>query len=148
MDVKRVVVKNIGHTDVIATMGQTDPAHVEIPTRGGESILRSGDEVTLSFDGGCAKLYIWGLNKNLIWCGIVPLVDDINAPLLVDSDSKRVTYTDFEIPECTEIAKPSRYREYFGTDPNDGIDFHKVFMGLLIVFIIYGVYTLICNLRG
>jgi hypothetical protein len=141
---KKVKIHNIGSTDVIVTMGQTDPAHIEIPTNI-NGVLKSSSYILIDikFAGGCAKMYVWSTGKKLLWCGIVPLTSDTEIPLILNSDTLKVIYSGLELPECHETQRKPPLIERFGdssAEPRDGIDFFKVIMIVVAIVIIYGLY--------
>jgi len=131
---KTIIVKNTSpHTDVIVTAGSIDPHHIELPRDSNVPLLRSSQS-SLTVSGGCIKLYVWGMDLHLLWCGIVP-TDTSHSPIIIDPDTKRVEYLEMLIPECQEILPPRigpPLRENFGSPPPD-TTFLKVIITLLVI---------------
>ena len=143
---RRVKIRNIGSVDVIVTIGQTDPSHIQIPS-GSDPILRPGnvETISLSTNGGCSKMYVWSASKNLIWCGIVPLSnEDVDIPLILNPDARKVTYSGLDIPECPEVRRP--LKESFGPileEEKPDIDFFRIILIVSVVLILYGIGEMI-----
>lgn len=145
---KKVKIHNIGSFDVMVTIGQSDPSHIELPDE--TIVLKRGEYILIdtSSIAGCAKMYIWTLSKNLLWCGIVPITEDAEIPIIFDPDSKKVTYSGLVVPASPEvnekiIFKRPVLRENFGEvrpEPQDGIDFVKVICILAVFIAIYAIY--------
>ena len=141
---------NVGSYDIIVTIGQTDPSHIGLPDgcEPSTSVKSQGmASIKYTSGSGCVKIYIWTPTKNLTWCGIVPLSSsNATVPLFINPNTKKVTYSGMEIPECLET-RPSR--EYFGTttasQPKDGIDFVKVVMIITAFLVVYGVWELLSS---
>lgn len=93
------------------SLGQTEPGVIALPSE--KHVVSPGEILTIpkSFEGGCAKLFVWDDGANgmkdpkdpfLIWCGVVPLGGD--TPILVDPDTKKVTYRGQDIPSCESVS--------------------------------------------
>lgn len=109
-----ISVKNTSVTKRIKiSLGQTEPGVIALPSE--KHVVAPGEILTIpkSFEGGCAKLFVWDDMKDakpdtrpktdfLIWCGVVPLGGD--TPILVDPDMKKVTYRGQDIPPCESVA--------------------------------------------
>lgn len=90
-------------TSIEVALGQTEPDVIALPTDG--HVISPGGSLTIpkAFEGGCAKMWLWGVNpKRMIWCGVVPLGGD--TPILVyfddDASEVKVTYRGQDIPKC------------------------------------------------
>lgn len=90
-------------TPIEVALGQTEPGVIALPTDG--LVVSPGSSLTIpkAFEGGCAKMWLWGVNpKRMIWCGVVPLGGD--TPILVFPDNVdsgvKVTYRGQDIPRC------------------------------------------------
>jgi len=114
---KTITVQNISPTtDIQITVGQTETAHIELPMNNTKGNIphNSSAEVPLNFDGGCSTLFVWSTTKKMLWCGIIPIGS--TQPLIVDPDTRKVSYSGVDLPECPEVNK----REYFGNGPSNG----------------------------
>lgn len=138
---RKVKIHNIGSINVLVTMGQTDPSHIEIPTDATEVLKAQGQiSFSFSFAGGCAKMYVWTTGKNLLWCGVVPLSGDAEIPLILNPDIKKVVYSGIDLPQCPETMGPRREHFTGEQQHKDGIDFVKVIMIIAVAIVIYGLY--------
>jgi hypothetical protein len=150
MDQRKVDVQNIGSTDVMVTMGSTEPLHLDLPTK--ISVVSKGGQKVLfmASDGGCGRMHVWTQDRSWVWCGIVPLSsrdDENNTQLIIDPDRQKVTYGVMDLPECPDLQRPSRdadvLREHFrytNEISSDGLDLTKVILICVVAITIYGIW--------
>src|SRR5665213_2974989 len=105
---RSLTIKNISPSmDVQVTIGQLGPEHIELPI-GDKGLFKRSSEITLPFkhDGGCSTLYIWTLDKKLLWKAVVPL----GTSLEINPESKKLSCSGIDLPSCSsEIRRIERF---------------------------------------
>lgn len=132
--VRPVTIKNISPSmDVQVTIGQISPKNMETPI-GDEGLLPRSSEITLKHEGGCSTLYIWKLDKTLLWKAVVPL----GTSLEIDPENQKITCAGLELPSCSDI----RRIEHFTGEGNSLVSSRRsqsILTFMLVTLVIIGV---------
>ena len=140
-------------TPVEVALGQTEPDIIALPTDG--HIVSPGASLTIpkAFEGGCAKMWLWGVNpKRMIWCGVVPLGGD--TPILVYFDDAspdvKVTYRGQDIPKCQPKVENYENPKMTGIpgDKNVKRKLEWWWYAVLLLAIVVAAYLLYVTLSG
>lgn len=131
-------------------LGQTAPKTVGIPEG---RVIKPGEtiEIPNTFNGGCAKMFIWSLGetnrgaKELLWCGIIPLGGA--NPLTIDSKERiKVMVDDGELPQCPETKPSGKGSESSNIENFEANEHSKTrpswWWILLFLTILFGIYLL------
>ena len=98
-------IENMSETRrVEISLGQTEPKTTGVPEG---KIIEPKSEIDIpkTFEGGCAKMFIWDMEgnktKDLLWCGIIPLSSSV---VKIFPEEKKVSVDDGVIPQCSDIS--------------------------------------------
>lgn len=131
-------------TPIKISLGQTEPGVIALPSENHNIAPGETLKIPKSFEGGCAKLFVWSEMNISLWCGVVPLGGD--TPILVDPDSKQVTYRGQIIPSCETVSGVVKREDFKAPEPvSQSYTMSKLWYGILVLSILIALYLVYLN---
>lgn len=135
------------------TLGQTETRNVSVPGDGTvtRNLIKPGDIFEWTkpedFDGGCAKMFIWATDENvlkgMLWCGVIPL--GLSEPIKITTDEKgtKVVVSDGEVPMCPELLprKKGTVKEMFTEEKGTQLSLWWWVIFILVLLLCFLLYS-------